>query len=370
MYSSPPDDTAPKNILLDISDVMGKFSLTDRSNRKRQKTKKRRMIPLDMDDICFDINKDGTFVLPTNSGSYRPTVSYDEPKKRYLLECAELEKAYESDSTSRGRHPENLVHYLNRTQSFRIVPASSDRVYAHGLFYQPRHPLTGPKSTQRIDLLNILKASKDLATIKSEKGGKGSATCDGWATGSLFNLIATLGKGTDLMREFAGINLLVCDDMQTEVADFIAADTQRKRVMFIHAKAKGARLSASALQDVCGQATKNLFFLTINNDSAPSNLHRWDKSWNGGKIGTVDERIILGNGNGKALWTDVQALLRNPTTEREVWILLGNTLSRADFDKERKKKDPSPETIQILFLLHSTWCAVNSVGATFKVFCS
>jgi superfamily II DNA or RNA helicase len=370
MYSTPPKDTTPRNILLDISDVMDKFYLIDQASGKKPKRKKHPSILLDVEDICFDVDKDGQFTLPTNSGHYQPIVSYEPARKRYMLTCPELEKAYESDSTSRGRNPENLVHYLNRTQTFRVVPGSSDRIYAHGLFYQPRYPLTGPKSTQHIDLLTILTGSRDLAEMGSEKGGKGSSTPAGWAKGSLFNLIATLGQRTDMAAEFVGIDLLVCDDMQTEVADFIAADTTRKRVIFIHAKARGGRLSASVLQDVCGQATKNLYFLTLNNDRPPSNLKAWNGPWNGGRIGKVEKRIIHGVGDGPALWSQIHSLLRNPSTEREVWILLGDTLSREAFDKERRKDDPSPETIQILFLLQSTWGAVNSVGAVFRVFCS
>ncbi len=141
-------------------------------------------------------------------------------------------------------------------------------------------------------------------------------------------------------------------------------------MIFIHAKAKGSRLSASALQDVCGQATKNLTFLSPYNQHKPPNLRIWDGGWDGGKIGVVDKRIILGKGSGEKLWERIQLLLRDPATRREVWILLGRTLSLSEFERSRTAQTPTAETIQILFLLQSTWANVSSVGTRLRVFCS
>ena len=361
MFSSPPKDPTPINILLDISDVMDKFKYVADSKIKSR-------IALDVADICLEVDEDGFFDVQTKSGPYRVAVLYESKRKRYILACSELENAYQLSDP--GARSENLVHYLNRMQAFRVVPVSRDTVFAYGRFYRPRNPLTGPKSNDRIELLNILEQIPELQNRLSEKGGPSSATATGWADDSLFHLVATRGKNSDIAKEFLGINLLVCDDMQTESADFVAADFPGKRVLFIHAKAKGSRLSASALQDICGQATKNLTFLSPYNQHKPPNLPIWDGEWDGGKIGVVDKRIILGKGGAQKLWERIQLLLRDPATRREVWILLGRTLSLGEFEKSRTAQVPTPETIQILFLLQSTWANVSSVGARLRVFCS
>jgi hypothetical protein len=324
-------------------------------------------VTLDLEDICLEIDQ-GRFDVKTKSGRYNVGISYDEKRKRYMLNSPELEAAYQLDRP--GSRAENLVHYLNRNQSFRVVPESRDTVFAWGRFYRPRNPLTGRRSNRRIELLNILETVTELQNRTSEKGAPGSANGNGWSDKSLFHLIATQGKNSELQGEFDGVNILVCDDMQTECADFLAAHSKNRRVMFIHAKAKGSRLSAAALQDVCGQATKNLGFLSPYNQSKPSNLGRWNSTWKGGKIGIVDRRILRGPKDGENLWGEVQLLLRDPSTTREVWILLGNTLSLSEFERSRTSPNPSAKTIQILFLLQSTWANVSSVGARLRVFCS
>jgi superfamily II DNA or RNA helicase len=362
MFSAPPGDTKPVNILLDISDVMSEFVFSPKEKNHQVLTS-----TLDLEDICIEIEQ-GRFDVETKSGRYNVGISYDKKRKRYILDSPELEAAYQLDRP--GSKPENLVHYLNRNQSFRVVPESRDTVFAWGRFYRPRNPLTGRRSSKRIEVLNILETISELQTRISEKGAPGSANGIGWSDKSLFHLIATRGKNSELQSEFDGVNILVCDDMQTECADFLAANSAGKRVMFIHAKAKGSRLSASALQDVCGQATKNLGFLSPYNQSKPSNLSRWNGKWKGGRIGIVDRRILLGTRDGENLWEQIQLLLRDPSTSREVWILLGNTLSLSEFERSRTSPNPSPETIQILFLLQSTWANVSSVGARLRVFCS
>jgi superfamily II DNA or RNA helicase len=137
IFSSPPKDPTPINILLDITDVMEKFEYVPDSKRAAD-------ITLEVDDICLEIDEDGFFTIQTKSGLYKVAISYEPKRKRYVLACAELEDAYQWDVP--GARSENLVHYLNRVQAFRVVPVSRDTVFAYGLFYRPRNPLTGRKS--------------------------------------------------------------------------------------------------------------------------------------------------------------------------------------------------------------------------------
>jgi hypothetical protein len=81
-------------------------------------------------------------------------------------------------------------------------------------------------------------------------------------------------------------DLLVCTDMGTEVADFIA--TEPAKAVFVHAKAgTGSRLSASALHDVASQATKNLMYMQPLVDDEPK-AKNWTRPWsNSGVVGTA-----------------------------------------------------------------------------------
>jgi hypothetical protein len=72
---------------------------------------------------------------------------------------------------------------------------------------------------------------------------------------------------------------MVFDDMCTEVADVIMGN--KNKVVFIHAKCKTqkSKYSASALQDVVSQATKNIRYLNSFNQLQPPNFPKWDGPW-------------------------------------------------------------------------------------------
>jgi hypothetical protein len=68
--------------------------------------------------------------------------------------------------------------------------------------------------------------------------------------------------------------LLICTDMGTEIADFMA--TEPDHVIFMHAKASRTehKYSASALHDAAAQAIKNLPYLQPLEENRPRGT-RW-----------------------------------------------------------------------------------------------
>ena len=102
--------------------------------------------------------------------------------------------------------------------------------------YRPRLPLGPTSSSDNPDLLALMEGITELGTIGTEKGDPGSARSTGWAKESLFGFIDSGGAGSALEHDLK-FDLLVCDDMGTEIADFIGLDTTNRRVVAIHAKA-------------------------------------------------------------------------------------------------------------------------------------
>src|SRR5262249_3102502 len=151
-----------------------------------------------------------------------------------------------------------LLTELNRLQAFRII-TTSGLVYAHGRFYKPRIPLWGRRLRDRLELLRVLLPLPAVAALNSEKGPVGSATADGWAAGSVFEFIDRAGPTGLLGNLGVNADVLVCDDLGNELADFIVLRFSPPLVAFVHAKVDphGGQLSASAFHDVCGQAVKN-----------------------------------------------------------------------------------------------------------------
>jgi len=361
---TPPEDPHPENILLDFEQDRFEESPLTAPNPS----------PLSIDELCLEVDAGGAFQCHANGRPYTVQVSWNAQTGNYLLDSADLDAAYVMKDTLGLRRALALIAFLNREQAFRIIPRSRGQdysVYSRGRFYRPRVPLWGRVPAGRFDLLRILESVPTLAGISSEKGAANSATGAGWAQGSLFHLIDRLGAGTAMSGWLRDVDLLVCDDMGTEIADFIALDAAHARVVALHAKAfpQPRNVSASALHEISQQAVKNLAFFQPYVTTAPKNLNSWNYSWNGPQ-GKVSERIRRGGGTGTTAWERIRAALRDPHYSREVWLVLGQGLSKAALDTARSQRRPPPEAIQLLYSLQATWSSVSALGCRLRVFCS
>jgi len=356
-----PQDPTPQNVLLDFEQEQFEGEVEGA------------LVPLAIEDLCLPVSN-GVFRCVANGVPHDVQITWQPAASTYRIDSPSLDSMYSMQRTLGNRGAASLVTFLNKEQAFRVVPASAAQdycIYAGGLFYRPRLPLWGRVTTRRFDVLQILNAAAELANVMSEKGAAGSATGVAWADGSLFDIIDRRGQGTELADAFAGVDLLICDDMGTETADFIALDQGSRRVAAIHAKAfpTAKPLSASALHEVSAQAVKNLGYFQPYFVGEPKNLSRWDRPWRGPQ-GIVDSRIRHGGLSGSAAWTRVRDLLRDPQATREIWLVLGQGLSKAALDTERGRTSPAAEVVQILYSLQATWSSVSSVGARLRVFCS
>lgn len=354
----PPAIVEAASILLDIDNE-------DLDNFRFEDTK-----PVYFDDLCANI-ENNTFTLNINDQNFDFTISYAPDTKRFTIFSLDLE----DQVTNRYDGEDGITAFFNTNQSFRIVLKGNEYVYANKFFFRPGANLISKKKD--LDLTQIFNPHSCISNIKSEKGNKTKLpiTSDLWHKNTLFGLIAREASGygdTKLEANFDFEHML-CDDLQGEIGDFIALDTKNKRVVFIHAKAANSLLSASAFQEICGQATKNLDYLTPYFDKKPSaNIEKWSKPWSFSKVGTVSSRIVKGGLSPSKFYSTYEKLVSDPSTSREVWLIVGNMFDYGSFKKEinkRKITDVKPEVIQLVYLLRSTWNNVASVGAQLKIFC-
>jgi superfamily II DNA or RNA helicase len=361
-HGPPPDDPTPRNILFDLDEVIQDFVTVE--------TEAKSPNPLLLNEKCYEIH-DGMFTCEANSTRHVVSVDWDAAERIYRLESKTLERGYARRRSPTQPSEENLLSFLNREQPFTVVPASPGVIYAHSWFYRPRLPLWGSATSERLDLLRVFVPRGCLRDVDSEKGHR-CPDSDAWETGSLFCLIDNLGRPRGLEPGFDNVDLLVCDDLGGELADFIAASRAARRVVFIHAKARKhpSSTSASAFQEVCGQATKNLAWLHPYSGSTPPSVKKWSRPWVEKRVGKVERRIRRGPQDPAQVWRELQELIRDPLAQREVWIVLGKGFSLSAYQAERGKPNPGPETVQLFFLLQSTWTAVSSIGATLRVYCS
>lgn len=383
--SSVVQEGAAKNLLLDIFDLANQY--------KHEVTKE----PLRSDDLCVDrdsksVGKDGNptsfFTVKFNDVAYPVEVTFNRSSQRYKLESLSLDAAF----VSSGAKKRPLCRALNDAQSFSIIPDDTRVIYVHGRFYAPGLKYGKRFSQEGFFVGHCLYPADTCMKIESEKGASVSTDGEDYDTASLFSLIDSWKNGFDTKKlnlSSAWVNLfnpeqvkfdpdlLVCDDMDKETADFILADRSNRRVVLVHAKASKTfrKYSASAVQEVCAQAQKNMALFSTYSLRKPENFKRWGdahKFKGDGNVSLTVRRRIRKPiaGDPSDIWDTLSALLQNPLTTREVWLVLGNMLSAETFYKGLRSEDPESETLQLNHLLQTTIAAGGSVGAKTRIFCA
>lgn len=361
-----PSDPSPRNVLLDVSDVLDRYRTTGDDELAAD-------IPMELSELCADVSH-GKFTITANGKQCEVKIQPDTSRLRYELSSPELDQRYYSTDTD---NREGLIRYLNRSQSLRVIPATPGFFYTLRQFCRPLIHFGPEYDDAKMGVLGSLVSVPTLRNVTSEKGQRCRPNGTGWEQGSLFGLIDQLGRGTQLQPHFEGTEVLVCDDLGNESADFILVQhptrSHGRRVIFIHAKAstEGSVCSGSALQDVCGQAQKNLREVSLFADPGPSKTAKWRQPWQGRPYteGLVRQRIRKYNPSSDPE-EQVRRTVKDPNADREVWLMLGNLLSGTTLARALRQASPPGYAIQAAYLLFSTITNVAAAGARLRVFCA
>jgi Type III restriction enzyme, res subunit len=360
-----PIDPSPRSVLLDVSEVLNGYRTTGEADLPADQ-------PMELSELCADVHN-GKLWITANTKRCGVQIQFDPSRQKYELSSPELDQRYYSTVPENN---EGLVRYLNRTQSLRVIPASPGYFYTLGQFCRPLITFGPDYDDAKMGVLSSLITIQELGRPMLEKGRRCREDQSGWERGCLFDLIDSLGRGTGLARHFEGTDVLVCDDLNDECADFMmvqrATGAHPKRAVFIHAKASLQRseCSASALQDVCGQAQKTLREVSLFADPGPSKRAKWDRAWNGRPHteGLVGRRIRRRH-RGSDPEEDIRRTVKDPAADREVWLMLGNLLLRDTLERLLRRETPAPYAIHTAYLLFSTITNTAAAGARLRVFC-
>jgi superfamily II DNA or RNA helicase len=360
-----PANTDPTNILMDVNDLRDEF--TDDKNNTAE---------FDLDHVCVDVVQDPSgpkdfpyrFDVVVNGLAVAVWIRWDRKKQKYWLR---------SDGLSAFKLKENprisLTRRLNQKQPFRIVIAGSPLVYAFGGFYAVDLDVKRPGGAGTI-LLNLTHGVPGLEAITSEKGSLSSAART-WPQQSLFHFIDQALRPGSKMKPFGEpFPMLVCDDLGTEVADFIGADDGRvstlPRATFIAAKWKKGDpgVSASLIYDVCGQVGKNLAYLKADARELPGVPQKWNGEWRLEK-GHVPR--LRAGANAAAIRAALRQVRSDPNAQRTFWMVLaGGILSKAALEQALSREPPQAHVLQFAHLVLSVYSACQSVGADFRIYCA
>jgi len=212
--------------------------------------------------------------------------------------------------------------------------------------------------------LSYIKTDSQLSAATSEKGTftAAHATFD---ADSVFGVLVG--------RIAANDEVLVCDDLGDEWADFIGIDASHhpKTISFYHAKYDTPSLGASPLQIVVSQAIKNLSrIINLAESDVGAKSGKWANAYANDNVVTAIPRII--RGDAVLLQNKITGALSLPDTIRRVFIVTPS-LSRAQLEQRfaafRGGEAPEPHFVQLYQLLMSYFSACSEVGAYAYIVC-
>ena len=281
-----------------------------------------------------------------------------------------------------------LDEFINRTRDFRVVLDNGRVLFCSEGAYSSANLMLAT-----MQLSKIFRAVSALGNVHSEKGETSRLTTS-WDPTSSFHVIETDPLLADPN------SMLICDDSSVEWADYIELDAQTPRIRWLHAKVqqvelpadKKARkattppgpkltqpvssqpsLSASDLEEVVGQAIKNLARLRI--ASTDSEFSARSKTWTSQNCNMPNKSGIKRlRRPGKLKVVDIaqyfDTTAADPLAVYEVAIVVPNYSKKyleAEFEKIPKGQ-ATASTLQAFWLLSGFMHACIEVGAKPLVF--
>lgn len=256
---------------------------------------------------------------------------------------SEVEVAHEDGIT------ETLLQVFNGSeQPFRISFSEPTYSYALGQLFRD-HRLMGSRQS----LLDVLDGVLPGGTgVEKDEDGQR------FAAASLFGFVVKTASVPD--------DLLICDDMGSEWADFVGVSTGDHRVSFYHCKGGHVDVGASGLHEVVAQATKNLGYLTASSAELDARKDRWNGQWNQRPIA----RLQRGASVEDFIGGFAKAVVAPQATRRVV--IVTSSLSKAALTEAFDDLDhntPPPAVVQVLWLLSTFIDQCRTVGAVPHILC-
>ncbi|WP_147299185.1 hypothetical protein [Winogradskyella eximia] len=203
----------------------------------------------------------------------------------------------------------NLNSYINNRNDFIVNFSETDLIYTYRKLFRDHRLLNDIDS-----FLSVFIAHPGLSTTTSEKGDFAENQTE-FEVGSIFRFIRD---------ELANDSIaLFCDDLGNEWADLISVENDN--IIFYHAKHKdGHSLSASALQDVIGQAHKNLGNLEPTDRMLETKANnKWSNNYNNDGVETEISRLMIAPNNSIEEAIDkYKTSLFLPNVKRQVNIVI------------------------------------------------
>jgi hypothetical protein len=301
----------------------------------------------------------------SSGGSIKLRIDYKLTKRRFWFnkdEGVSVGVTIDGESPRKG-----LAEFLNQRQDIVLIGLDGGEIV-----YQDRNFYRIDYSYAEHVLLDLIERPLAAPSCSSEKGTKAEIAqlkrrrASKFQSGSLFRAIADRQIGLPFVEE-----VLICDDLGTEGADFIAANFTERQLAFTHAKAgDGKLISASAFHDVVAQAMKNLVYLT-RNAAQPDGVNTWSRRdwWNKTRIPRL-YRAPSSIPVKQRLWNKIKSDIID-ASDPQLFVVLVTTgccdvskLKQAVSDASKR----TPEVAQLLHLLDGLSGYARQLGVRLVIY--
>ncbi len=259
-----------------------------------------------------------------------------------------------------GSETESLGKWLNRAQSFHVTFSEPQFAYFDGSLFEDRNL----RENGNI-VISCFETKWDFTGVDDEKGNF-TRSSDAFSANSIFAVIER--------KIAADCDVLVCDDLGDEWADFIGVRSagDPPTLSFYHAKFGQHTLSASKFSDVVAQGLKNLSHIYPTVADLEPKVKRWGQFYNAPGVGPTRIRRLRGT---TTLGQASQALSRIVATAnvlRRVCLVtsfVSKSAVEAAFDDLKAGRKVKPQIIQLLWLLTSFIGTCLEAGAQPRILC-
>ncbi|MGH0255230.1 hypothetical protein NKY39_06520 [Sinorhizobium meliloti] len=253
----------------------------------------------------------------------------------------------------------SLRRYIDKQDLFLVLFSDPSLAYVNGELFRDEAILSGGA-----EFLRHIIGDAALVPANSEKGTP-TAADEEFTPHSVFRILADSLAPDD--------NVLVCDDLGDEWADFIGlcTDPRRPSISFYHAKHGDLSLGASPFHVSVSQAEKNLGRLSLASAAMPQKYAAWNTTYNGPNVATAIQRVVRG-GDIETIEAQVNTVRAAPELRKRM-VIVTSSLSRAAvaqaFQQIAAGALPSAHFVQLYWLLTSYFSACAEVGAVGYIIC-
>lgn len=342
----PPDSPIPRTICIDLLRLNLSLTLSDGTPCCLQAPS------ADVQQIASNnhMSYECTLVVASRERKPEPLslqLHYERSKCRFWF-GKKKGPAIQVNQNDGDNSSKSLVDFLNQNQDIVLIGLEGgDIVYQDRNFYRIDY------SHAEKALVELIRRPTGLQPYLTEKGSlkqiqaarRTGAT--NFSEQSIFRAIAENAPKFPFRADF-----LICADLGTECADFIAGSFDERELALIHAKAgSGEGISAKTFHEVVAQAMKNLAYLTRNAET-PKGVGSWrsDRMWNRTQIPRL-YRAPVASPEANALWSKIKTEILGASNPNLYAVLV--TTGCCDIEKLREAvKNASKRTPEVAQLLH------------------